>query len=86
MTRSREESQRVVSFAISGALLLLLSLGYLFVPRADLDDKSPLSVLTSPSKKELFTCVGAKSNYVPKDDSFEERLKATLGLDARIET
>lgn len=86
MTKSREESQRMVSFAISGALLLLLSLGYLFVPRADLDDKSPLTVLMSPSKKNVFTCVGAKSNYVPKDDSFEERLKGTLGLAERIET
>ena len=58
MTRSREESQKVISYAISGALLLLLSLGYLFVPRADLDDRSPLAVLTSPTKKEIFTCAG----------------------------
>ena len=70
MTKSREESQRMVSFAISGALLLLLSLGYLFVPRADLDDKSPLTVLMSPSKKNVFTCVGAD----------------TFGLAERIET
>ena len=70
MTKSREESRRMVSFAISGALLLLLSLGYLFAPRADLDDKSPLTVLMSPSKKNVFTCVGAD----------------TFGLSERIET
>ena len=50
MARSREESQKVVSFAISGALLLLLSLGYLFVPRAALEDKSPLGILIAPTK------------------------------------
>ena len=60
MARSREESQRVVSFAISGALLLLLSLGYLFVPRLALEDKSPLAVLTSPTKKEIFICAGTR--------------------------
>lgn len=50
MARSREESQKVVSFAISGAVLFLLSLGYLFVPRADLEDKSPLEILIAPTK------------------------------------
>ena len=50
MARSREESQRVDSFAISGALLLLLSLAYLFIPREALDNKSPLMVLVSPNK------------------------------------
>jgi len=78
MTRSREESQRVVSFAISGALLLLLSLGYLFVPRVDLEDKSPLSVLASPNKEDVFTCEGYSTGeeYVPKDNSASEKLKA----------
>lgn len=60
MARSREDSQKVVSYAISGALLLLLSLGYLFVPRLALDDRSPLAVLTSPTKKEIFICAGTR--------------------------
>ncbi len=60
MARSREESQKVVSYAISGALLLLLSLGYLFVPRLALENKSPLAVLTSPTKKEIFICAGTR--------------------------
>ena len=60
MARSREDSQKVVSYAISGALLLLLSLGYLFVPRLALEDKSPLAVLTSPTKKEIFICAGTR--------------------------
>ena len=90
MTRSREESQRVVSFAISGALLLLLSLGYLFVPRADLEDKSPLSVLASPNKEDVFTCEGYSTGeeYVPKDDSASEKIKALQsgpGLEVAIE-
>lgn len=57
MTRSHEESQRVVSIATSGALLLLLSLGYLFVPRSDLGDRSPLAVLTSPNNN-VYVCEG----------------------------
>ena len=50
MARSREDSQKVVSYAVSGAVLLLLSLGYLFVPRAALEDKSPLGILIAPTK------------------------------------
>jgi hypothetical protein len=90
MARSREESQRVVSFAISGALLLLLSLGYLFVPRADLEDKSALSVLASPNKEDVFTCEGWSTGeeYVPKDRSASETIKAlqsSPGLEVFIE-
>ncbi len=57
MARSREDSQKVVSYAISGALLLLLSLGYLFVPRLALEDRSPLAVLTSPNNN-VYVCEG----------------------------
>ena len=90
MARSREESQRVVSIAISGALLLLLSLGYLFVPRADLEDKSPLSVLASPNKEDVFTCEGYSAGelYVPKDDSASEKIKQIQsypGLEVALE-
>ena len=60
MDRSREDSQKVISYAISSALLLLLSLGYLFIPRLALDDRSPLAVLTSPTKKEIFICAGTR--------------------------
>ena len=60
MARSHEDSQKVVSYAISGALLLLLSLGYLFVPRLALEDRSPLAVLTSPTKREIFICAGTR--------------------------
>ena len=91
MNRSREESQRVVSFAISGALLLLLSLGYLFVPRADLEDKSPLSVLASPDKEDIYTCFGGKS-YAPRkntgpitEEEFKKMLEGTLTLAESIE-
>jgi hypothetical protein len=90
MTKSREESQKVMSFAISGALLLLLSLGYLFVPRWDLGDKSPLSVLVSPSKEDVYTCVGGKS-YAPRKnppingEEFKKRLEGTLTLAESIE-
>lgn len=90
MTRSREESQKTMSFAISGALLLLLSLGYLFIPRADLGDKSPLSVLTSPSNENLSTCVGGRSK-TPLDntgsiteDEFKRALAGTLTLGEQI--
>ena len=90
MARSREESQMVVSIAISGALLLLLSLGYLFVPRADLEDKSPLSVLASPNKEDVFTCEGYSAGelYVPKDDSASEKIKQIQsypGLEVALE-
>jgi len=91
MTKSREESQRVVAFAISGALLLILSLGYLFVPRADLGDKSPLSILVSPSKKDVFICVGGRSltprvNTGPiTEEEFLKRLAGTLTLAESIE-
>ena len=89
MARSSEESQKL-SFAISGALLLLLSLGYLFVPRADLGDKSPLSVLASPNKEDVFTCEGYSAGelYVPKDDSASEKIKqiqSSPGLEVAIE-
>ena len=89
MTKSREESQKL-SFAISGALLLLLALGYLFVPRWDLGDKSPLSVLVSPNKEDVFTCVGGRSNAPPKNppktaEEFLKRLEGTLTLAESIE-
>ena len=58
MTRSSEESQKRVAYGISGALLILIALGYLFVPRADLQDRSPISVLASPDKSTVFRCVG----------------------------
>jgi hypothetical protein len=60
MARSHEDFQKVVSYAISGALLLLLSLGYLFVPRLALEDRSPLAVLTSPTKRGIFICAGTR--------------------------
>ncbi len=78
MTKSREESRTVASFAISGALLLLLSLGYLFVPRSELESKSPLSVLISPNKKFFFECIGEKAPkespllYLLADNSKED--------------
>lgn len=78
MTKSREESQRATSFAISGALLLLLSLGYLFVPRSELESRSPLSVLISPNKKFFFECIGEKAPkgspllYLLADNSKED--------------
>ena len=56
----------MVSLAISGALLLLLSLGYLFIPRSELESKSPLSVLISPNKKFFFECTGEK---IPQEGS-----------------
>jgi hypothetical protein len=58
MNRSSEESQKRVAYGISGALLVLIALGYLFVPRADLQDRSPISVLASPDKSTVFRCVG----------------------------
>ena len=73
MTKSREEAQGVVSFAISGALLLLISLGYLFVPRVELEEKSPLSVLISPNKKFHYECVGYR---IPQELGIYEMLKA----------
>jgi hypothetical protein len=45
---------------VSASLMILLSLGYLFVPREKLGDRSPLSVLAAPNKRELFECVGPK--------------------------
>lgn len=77
MARSSQESQKL-SFAISGALLLLLSLGYLFVPRADLGDKSPLAVLTSPTKKEIFTCAGGTSRGLKQlSESYQSESSCT---------
>jgi hypothetical protein len=90
MARSSQESQKL-SFAISGALLLLLALGYLFVPRWDLGDKSPLSVLVSPNKEDVFTCVGGRSyasreNTGPiTEEEFKKRLEGTLTLAESIE-
>ena len=73
MTKSREESQGVVSFAISGALLLLISLGYLFVPRVELEEKSPLLVLISPNKKFHYQCEGQR---IPQGSGMYEAAKA----------
>jgi len=58
MKTSNEESQKRFAYGISGALLVLITLGYLFVPRADLNDRSPISVLTLPDKKTAFRCEG----------------------------
>jgi hypothetical protein len=73
MTKFREESQSVVSLAVSGALLLLLSLGYLFVPRSELEGKSPLSVLISPNKKFSYECVDYR---IPQEAGISEYLIA----------
>ena len=59
MTRSREEPQKM-SFAMSGVLLLLLALGYLFVPREDLGNRSPLATLALMNRN--FECVGGTNS------------------------
>lgn len=73
MPKFREESQSVVSLAVSGALLLLISVGYLFVQRSELEGKSPLSVLISPNKKFSYDCVGER---IPQEAGIFENLKA----------
>lgn len=75
--------------AVSASLLVLLSLGYLFVPRERLGDRSPLSVLTAPNKRELFECVGEKPlDYKQREASSDPVKRAfarTLGISESIE-
>lgn len=75
--------------AVSASLLVLLSLGYLFVPRERLGDRSPLSVLTAPNKRELFECVGPKPpDYKQREASSDPVKRAfarTLGISESME-
>jgi len=41
-------------------LLLLLAVGYLFVPRISLENRSPLAILSSPTKREIYICAGTR--------------------------
>lgn len=79
------KDKKMFFLTVSASLMVLLSLGYLFVPRERLGDRSPLSVLTAPNKRELFECVGPKPlDYKQREASSDlgTRLFArTLGLD-----
>ena len=72
MNTTNEESQKRFAYGISGALLVLITLGYLFVPRVDLNDRSPISVLTLPDKKIVFRCEGIGLVKMVEIDSSEE--------------
>jgi len=75
--------------AVSAVLLVLLSLGYLFVPREKLGDRSPLSVLAAPDKRQLFECVGPKPlDYKQSEASSDPVTRAfarTLGISEFME-
>ncbi len=72
MNKSSDDSQKRFAYGISGALLVLITLGYLFVPRADLKDRSPISVLTLPDKEIAFRCAGIGLIKMVDIDSREE--------------